>query len=243
MDKRKRRRRELDLCMHKCDPPGACVGGQDPKAYCRKGHFGTMCGSCDSSYFKSADGLCYACENARWNKILFYILPALLLLMMLLLCYCIYKFYERVHQHIERGQVQKIRKSVLMMRSGMRFKNQAGNLIPRLKILVSMLQVQVGVIPTFSIRLPDVFTQFISVFNVWDVNLPIDCFFRVNYHTRLVYQTLGPILIALGVFIVYRCFKLYGRVSDRAHNSERLREERRPHERERFHADRGVGRC
>ena len=90
---------------------------------------------------------------------MFYILPVLLATAVLTSCVCIYRFYTRVLYKINKGHVQKIRKSITLMQRGMRMKKHVGDAIPKLKILVSMLQVQVGVMPTFSIRLPDVFTR------------------------------------------------------------------------------------
>ena len=67
--------------------------------------------------------------------------------------------------------------------------------IPKAKILVSMFQVQQGLSPTFQLTLPEQFIRFMQHINVWDINLPLDCLYRVDFHGRLVFRTVSPLVL------------------------------------------------
>ena len=71
--------------------------------------------------------------------------------------------------------------------------------IPKLKILIAMFQVQSGIVPTFQITLPEQFLQMLRDFSFWDFNVPLDCVIRINFWQRLLYRTLWPLALS-GIF-------------------------------------------
>ena len=51
------------------------------------------------------------------------------------------------------------------------------------------------------ITLPEVFMNFLSSVSVWQFDVPIDCFFPMNFHHTLVYKTLTPLLAVLLLYL------------------------------------------
>ena len=72
--------------------------------------------------------------------------------------------------------------------------------VPKLKILISMAQVQE--IFTNNITMPEMFVQWLSAINLWYVDLPLDCVVNINFHSRLIYRTLTPLGVQLALLTV-----------------------------------------
>ena len=69
-------------------------------------------------------------------------------------------------------------------------------LFAKIKIVVSMLQIQLGVIVAFDIRFPEHLMAFLSIFGAFNVlELPIDCVGKISYRTKLLGYTLIPSLL------------------------------------------------
>ena len=77
-------------------------------------------------------------------------------------------------------------------------------LMPKLKILVGMYQVQDGMQVSFKIQLPASYLNILNALNFFDVNIPLDCFVTVNHHVRIIYRTMLPLVaevfLLLGAF-------------------------------------------
>lgn len=76
-----------------------------------------------------------------------------------------------------------------------------------MQILISMAQVQEGLIPTFDITLPETFVRLLRLINFWSINIPLSCIVNINYHHRLVYRTLGPLCIEVLLWCVSKLAK------------------------------------
>ena len=77
---------------------------------------------------------------------------------------------------------------------------QSEIIVPKVKILISMAQVQE--IFTINITLPEMFVRWLAAINIWYVDLPLDCLMHIDFHTRLVYRTLSPLFIQLCLLLV-----------------------------------------
>jgi hypothetical protein len=82
--------------------------------------------------------------------------------------------------------------------------------MPKVKIIISMVQVQESLVPTFGITLPKAFAAALQSVNIWSVNVPWDCVMdsfdlRVDFHWRLLYSTLSPTVIVLTLFLCSPC--------------------------------------
>jgi hypothetical protein len=75
--------------------------------------------------------------------------------------------------------------------------------VPKLKILASMIQVQTGVLPAFSIELPRSYGNTLDKFSIWQFNLPFDCMYPINFNQRLLLETGTPLLIALFLVLLH----------------------------------------
>lgn len=67
----------------------------------------------------------------------------------------------------------------------------------KMKILLSMFQVQDGLSASFDLLLPLSFTTLLSNLNFLMISLPLDCLFPTNFHVELLYRTALPLFLEI----------------------------------------------
>lgn len=70
------------------------------------------------------------------------------------------------------------------------------------RIIISMMQVQDGLVPTFQISLPDAFMNFLTTVSVWEFDVPLDCFYPTSFHHKLIYKTATPLVVIAILYLV-----------------------------------------
>lgn len=74
--------------------------------------------------------------------------------------------------------------------------------VPKIKILISMTQIQEGMLPTFRITLPEHFSRLLASLSFYQIDVPLDCIFPINFHIRLVYKTMVPLLLCVSLYLL-----------------------------------------
>ena len=199
------RSNELSVVLHSCFPRGACLGTSSNRSelsenICHPGHWGPFCSLCLDDFFKDAGQICRPCTSAA-AAILVKVFPLLVLLGIIcwLIAACILQSCARYHwARIVRGAQ---RAKVALRRIFGKISLRAINLValPKLKVLVSMVQIQMGVGTAFAIKFPDRFAEFLQLFAALNiVELPIDCLGHLQYRSKLLLFTMMPIAVATG---------------------------------------------
>eukprot|EP00966_Prymnesium_polylepis_P004021 92023-Prymnesium_polylepis.1 len=186
-------------CLHRCSPAEVCLGGNIVREQCRDGHYGVRCSVCLEDYYKNADNLCEHCGSDA--KFLFlYVSPVPFAF--ILLIYYLFKFrgmdLTKITDQISRAKVADGMKSVRWLQKR---KLWLAHVIPKVKIIVSLWQVQLGVIPAFKIELPTFFVNILNWLKVLDFDLPFDCLLPHNFHIELIYKTSIPLGLSFLAFL------------------------------------------
>lgn len=180
------RTNELSTAMWKCIE-GACLGS-DPlrlsvaEHVCAAGHSGPLCSVCLPQYYKLASGLCAVCGEVSQLFLWVYIAPAAASLLLLLTCCCATiatarKYTNAPKSRDRRRGVMEVCGAILVWwasvgrKAQLRLKGvlQGAVVGPKLKILVTMVQVQAGLVTAFSIALPDNLASLLRGLQIWQV--------------------------------------------------------------------------
>ena len=134
---------------------------------CSQGHHGPLCAVCEPNYYPDDEDRCVECGQmgaifsanslSRW-------LPLLLLLVFLIILVfgCCFARCLACGQKVLQSSLAA--HVVLTMQTVVRTR---GIWIPKVKIIISMWQVQEGIIPAFDVTLPELFVRFLNAINVW----------------------------------------------------------------------------
>jgi len=219
------RTNELSTQPERCHTAGACLNSdylnrtkasEVTEWLCAPGHHGALCEVCLPDFFRNDNNRCVQCgatglvfdpaSISRW-------LPLLLILSFLVLALiacCCMRCLSCGKRVLKSRQVGRLADRVdYVMRSQSIW-------IPKLKILISMAQVQEGLIPTFGITLPEILVNFLELLNVWRIDLPLDCIYDFNFHSRLAFRTLLPLFIMGLLYLFSRAASRRKRVNEEA---------------------------
>ena len=170
------RSNELSTRPERCLTVGACRSSdylnrtnapEVTEWLCAPGHRGALCEVCVPGFFRNDDNRCVQCGVAgivfdtasisRWLPLLL-ILSFLSLALMAFCCLRCLSCGKRVLQSRRVGRLAERLDDIIKSQSIW---------VPKLKILISMAQVQEGLIPTFGITLPEILVNFLELLNVW----------------------------------------------------------------------------
>lgn len=207
------RTNELSTEFWPCSPKAACLQTSSLRPtltenMCRDGHWGPFCSVCYDHYFKNAGMLCTSCADVGLS-LLIKLLPLLVALCVLLCCcligllqYCARSHWDRV---VEAAHTMKTCLRQVFGKISLRAMSVIA--LPKIKALVSMVQVQMGASTVFAIRFPERFAKFLSWLTIVNVvDLPLECVGTVHYRTRLMGYTIIPLIIAGALAILSRVF-------------------------------------
>ena len=167
------RSNELSTDVKVCFPRDACVGASSfgesntsrttiTEQLCEIGHHGPLCSSCMDFYFKDVLNMCQSCDSSLAKLLidLFPVLCAVGFIAALVLASALRRcgitkvlarqlpeLPERLHRCI-RPLLQRTFGPISARAVGIA-------LFPKLKILIGMLQVQMGMVAVFAIQFPD----------------------------------------------------------------------------------------
>ena len=145
------------------------------------------------------NGLCYPCGTASVWELLKYFRPTIIffcvVFVVLLFMMCGHlrglrlPFYSTLFRTAEFIQRHLLYYNPIFTRV----------VAPKAKILVSMIQLHVGVVSAFSIVFPKNFVELINTVDVWDTVQvpPTDCVFPIGYYRRFWYQAVCLPLFAV----------------------------------------------
>lgn len=195
------RTNELSTNLRECYPREVCVGDQrdDPSrltdSFCREAHWGPLCSVCLEGHFKNRQGLCISCSSLGDVVLKTYALTTLVLLCMGAFAY--WRLRKTTARLIFRGEHAQERLRS-MVRSVKALKVLGTSFFKGSKEVVSLVQLQVGVLPTFSISYPANFAALITALSELALpELPLACFTDVNYYSTLLWGTLIPPIVIL----------------------------------------------
>jgi len=217
---------QVSITTERCDDYYVCIGSGSSTTQaewlCAPGHTGPLCASCKPYHYRSNTNLCTECDNrTRTQGLAAFVhvldmgatqtwLPIMLLLgvagivvsfsLLAVLWMCL------------SSSVASLPIRLFAMcccacgiKTGTKIASlasQAAVIMPKIKIIISMMQVQEGLVPTFDITLPDMFMNFLATISIWQFNVPLDCFFPVNFHHTLIYRTSTPLVAIVVLAIV-----------------------------------------
>jgi len=197
-------------------------------AGCREGHVGPYCGTCAANYFlSSATKLCVSCDGPGSGDLVFVILAiSIPILMLLFVClFTVRSVRQYVAKHDDLGTnaanrasgtfdlaMTAVAEKLHMKRrekgclSGARMRQ----VMVKLKIIISLVQVVKQMPDVYHIRVPPLFGEVMGVFSALDLDIPsvmgpLKCNMDYNYHVKVLLNTLVPLgfLLLLGAAIAY----------------------------------------
>lgn len=186
------RSNELSLDdVRECFPRASCVGAPTERPtlseeLCRIGHHGPLCASCMDGWYKGILDLCEPCEGEGY-WLLLRLLPIFILLglvlgfvLLALLRNCTRADPCRLREKLQHAQLYG--RGCLYTLFGPISTRAVGLvLFSKAKIVVSMLQIQLGVIVAFDIHFPEHLMAFLSVFGALNIlDLPVDCLGKIT---------------------------------------------------------------
>ena len=193
------------LCRPPCNLPW-----NHTESLCRPGHSGPFCSVCVDRFFKSnADDMCYPCDvtdgQALTWELLAYLGPSVVMLVLLVLtCVCLIRSklikILLVYFPDTRDKFNSA-KDFLRANQDLFIRIIYAIIFPKVKVIISMLQIQVGVIPVFSINFPLVYKNVLRQMTFWDgaLELPVDCvnWLRFNFAHRLLWRCSLPFFVSI----------------------------------------------
>ena len=197
------RSNELSLDdVRECYPRASCVGAPTTRPtlseeLCRPGHFGPICSACLDGFYKDIFHLCEECAGSGVQLFL-RMLPVLVILgpLLLLLILSIGKCFRRdpLHLHEKLDCAKRCGRGVLYRLFGpISMRAVSLVLFAKVKIVISMLQIQLNMIPTFDIHFPEHLMAFLSIFSAINIlDIPLDCFGKFGYRNKMLFYTGFP---------------------------------------------------
>ena len=176
---------------------------------CSEGFSGPMCAVCVPEHYRTSTGWCRKCSEASERLVAPYIVPTATLLLLLLLCG--WSLFQRTRAGAQltavSSEVPLLHHLTRLLQAKTKALLQGAVVGPKLKILVSMLQVQSGMVPAFSVLLPENFNNVLRTAQVWQIALPFECIYTsYNFYTTLLYQTLAPLAFTAALTPVWLGF-------------------------------------
>ena len=183
------RSNEHSLELRVCLPGQACKGDTNrttlAENLCEDGHWGPLCANCLSGYFHNATGLCQECTSASF-LFLGWVIPALsvasFVFLYLLIKLVLSKRFQELRDVLWKACKRRLRQAfgAVSIRTLISI-----IILPKFKILLGMIQVQIGMVSSFSLVLPIYFMELLSFFSIFGfIDLPLDCLVTFTYRTR-----------------------------------------------------------
>ena len=214
------------VCVGSVVSPSERESGTREEWLCRDGHMGPLCEKCMPYHFKENNNFCRQCDNSTRTQGLFGLfsmfnednsnmwvpfmvasgaVSTIALIALLSIGWAVLTGVGGATSMLTTRLFAACACAVglRMMRRLRRITGEAQVIMPKVKILISMMQVQEGLVPTFQITLPELFTGFLKSISVWQVDVPLDCFYPVSFHHKLVYKTLTP-LVTIVLLLLYK---------------------------------------
>ena len=157
---------------------------------CTDGHKGPVCSVCEHGFARDVEGVCKRCEGGgipAKTIVIGLVITCLLLVAVALLR----KRRKTKGRRIMTGKEFEVSSS---------FRT-------KFKILTSYYQIVSQYEDVFQVRFPKLFEAFSRrVSSIFNLNLlqlgSVDCFVETSFYTKLIFMTLGPVLITFLIFIM-----------------------------------------
>ena len=169
------RTNELSSEMHVCRPSAACTGsnrsaGQLIDSLCREGHWGPLCASCTEGHFAGSNGLCKPCQDYAaeyWDYMVF----AACLIGIALTAFCVISTIgafcvryidactSRVCGIVLGSRIMRTTKTIQVHLSVLLTLFRGWRVFSSFKDLMSMVQLQLGILPAFAVIYPPAFVR------------------------------------------------------------------------------------
>eukprot|EP00903_Cladosiphon_okamuranus_P018352 g16884.t1 len=178
-----------------CYNADACIGGRTgADDFCAPGYTGPYCAVCETDFFPSLSYTCTRCSSSRRGGLMAAIVIAVLVVSCALVATVQYLVSTK---QLEEGNAGCFRRRILRA-------------IPlqALKIIVVVWQILTQFADAASVTYPGVYQDFLSAIDVVNFDLgsvlSAGClWFNVDFHDRLLVNTLGPLVVVGLLGITY----------------------------------------
>lgn len=195
-----------------CPLSGACRGGKDTSNYCFEGFKGVLCAVCEENWYHSS-GTCVSCSGENMSS-METIWPILVFLVILVggLLYCtngldsLREWLREWSRNAGSGSGPSGEESA--WRLGRRLGLLLEIMKPKIRILVSLLQILAELEFNLSIKFPSLYRNFLAWFSFLNFSvvsiLPLGCQYRIDYTWDLGLITLTPVAFVALLFLKHR---------------------------------------
>ncbi|CAM9486398.1 unnamed protein product [Discosporangium mesarthrocarpum] len=185
--------------IRQCFSSGACVGGNNVVSvedYCRDGYTGPYCSVCDEGWSHGVSHTCHECTSAFRAGML-----ALLSVVVVIMVVLVYILMSDLMSNPALTDLIESRSVVVGLIRKVPFH--------KLKIPIVVCQIITQYASITAIEFPPVFQTFLSTLDLLNLDigwlLSTVCVIKVNFYTRLVVVTVGPLLLLLALGITFLC--------------------------------------
>ena len=195
------RSNELGTRFLTCFPRQACqpTSADRPtlaETICADGHWGPLCSLCYDAYFKDAAGMCQPCAEMGAQLFIRLFWPLVFGLGLCGLCVMwLVQRLARKRWDLFVLQARRLKTYLRKVFGKISLRAMQVVAVPKIKVLVSMVQVQIGVSNAFFDKFPEQFMAFLNWFKALNlVDLPFDCIGHLQYRQELLLYTGVPLL-------------------------------------------------
>ncbi|CAM9477686.1 unnamed protein product [Ectocarpus fasciculatus] len=185
-----------------CHQEEACLGGVDTSEYCASGYEGAYCAVCEEDYATGYQHSCASCVGTDKQSALSTAI-AFLLVASGGVAFVIADLIRLVDDDNTGGTVSTCGKTLNS------FRDRLANGIPltSIKIVLVAWQIVTQFSSVVNVVYPAVYEKFLSILNLVNFNfgfiLSASCFVDTNFYGRLLFATIGPLVVLGALAVTY----------------------------------------